>query len=945
MLLAPILALGQVNNSRIAGRVLNEKNGEVLAGATVEIVGQNKRTVTDQNGRFSLSGLPAGTYKLRISFVGYSTKEVEEIVVPANGVADVNAALALRTEGQLQDVVVRSKASRESLNSLLITQKNAAIVSDGIPAELIRKTPDRNTSDVLKRISGASIQEDKFAVIRGLNDRYNAAFLNGAPLPSSESDRKAFAFDIFPSNMLENLVISKTATPEQSGEFGGGIVNIVTNSIPSKNFTSISLSAGYNTITTFKNGADYRGGNTDWLGLDDGTRAIPKGVPTGAGFPSNGAARADLARLFTNDWGLTTRRLAPNYSFQFSKGINFQRKGEEFAGMLLSLTYNRSFNQFSGVLRSYEYARTGAIQAPILRGDFSDQTTAENVLVGLVANFSMKLNNNNKFGFKNILSINSDDRIITRAGQADVSGDPEFLSKASVRWFTSNVIYSGQLNGEHNLKTAKVKINWLGSLSKVSRNIPNLRQLNYGLAGGTDVYTAGIPAGTTSFENAGSMFFSTTDESIFSGKLDIARNFDFSKTFTNQVKLGVYYQERDRQFDGRLLGFGRFQNAGGGATFDFNLLSLPESEIFAPANMGVMANGRAGFLLLDGTRPTYVYDATSKLTAGYLMVDSRIAKSLRAVYGVRAERFNQLLNTFANFNVPLNLNTTKTDLLPSINLIYSINNKQNLRASYSTTLNRPEFRELAPFPFFDFATRYLINGNADLVRAVIQNVDVRYEIFPGRGQLLSASGFYKKFKNPIELASDPNNDRAALYQNAESATSYGVELEFRTLLSSLLGATEDGVLSRFTLASNAAFIWSEVRVPEGLGGLKGQIQNRQLQGQSPYVFNASASYADDTHGWSATLSANRVGQRIFVVGNVNDPDTWEQGRTLLDFQLAKTVWRKKLELKLNAKDLLRQQQVFFLDLNENLKYDKNSDLTFQSRVFGTTISVSASLRL
>jgi outer membrane receptor protein involved in Fe transport len=938
--LASFLSLNLIaQTGKIAGKVISSRTGEALIGATITINTPARKALTDQTGRYILGNLPSGNYTVSISYVGYDTKEVSDIAVKDGDVTDLNINLDPR-QSNLETVTVRSKSRAETQGSLLIAQKNSAVVSDGISAELIKRTPDRNTSDVLKRVSGVSIQDNKFAVVRGLNDRYNAAYLNGAPLPSSENDRKAFAFDIFPANMLENLVILKTASPDLPGEFAGGIININTNSIPTKNFTSITLGTGMNTITTFKDGLTYEGGKTDWLGLSDGTRDVPNGMPPTSAFPTNNAQRAELAKLYTNNnWGINTRNVLPNLNFQVSTGLNIPRKGAQFFGMLLSLTYNKSFTFAGGELNNYEYNRADPSAPPLPRGLFADASHSEATLAGLVANFSLKLNSNNSIGFKNIFSINSDDRVISRFGQPDISGNPEFNSLQTALWYTTNFISSSQLSGDHNFAKAKIKANWILGYSTVSRKIPDLRQLAYAQNGPGAEFRAALPSATVSADNAGSRFYSTTDEAISSAKLDLTRNFDAGKTKT-QVKLGGYFQYRDRDFDARLLGFATYRTPLG---FESSLLGLPQERIFDPANLGVLPSGRGGFTLLEGTNPTFAYEAQSSLAAAYLMGDTRIGKKWRAIYGVRYEYFNQKLSSFVNFTDQINIDTKKGDFLPSVNLIYSINNKQNLRASYSRTLNRPEFRELAPFAFFDFSNRIVVGGNPSLVRATIDNFDLRYEFYPGKGQMVSVSGFYKDFSSPIELTSDPNNFNSTAYQNAISANNYGVELEFRTLLSTLFGNPESVLWNRFTLSANAAFIFSNVEEAPFAGVVKG-VEARTLQGQSPYLFNSGLTYLDPVGGWGVNLSANRVGQRIFIVGSVNEPDTWEQGRTILDFQLTKTLMKEKLELKFNARDLLRQKQIFFLDQNENQKYDKGSDNIFQARTFGSVLSLSATYK-
>lgn len=928
---------------KISGKVIATKSGELLSGSTIKLEGTQFLTKTDQSGEFNFSNVPAGTYSITVSFVSYETKTVTEIVVKANEVTYINISLDQPTKSTLDNVVVTTSrsAKQESVASLLTFQKNSAVVSDGIPAEIIRRTPDRNTSDVLKRVSGVSIQDNKFAVVRGLNDRYNAAFLNGAPLPSTENDRKAFAFDIFPANMLDNLVILKTASPDMPGDFAGGVINITTTGAPSKNFTSVSIGTGFNTITTFKNGFTYQGGKTDWLGLSDNTRDIPSGVPDTKNFPNTSAGRAAAAKNYTtNNWGLIERNVLPNYNFQITQGLNLPLKGKEFFGMLLSATYSRNFAYSYGELSSFEYNPSNPSAPPATISNYKDNVNSEQTLAGLVGNFSFKINNNNKIGFRNILSINSDDRVIIRNGTPDLNGDPDFKSANTALWYTSNLIYSGQVSGDHNFSKAKIKLNWLAGLGKVDRKIPDLRQMAYGLSSGADKPTAALPSATVSNDNGGSMFHNNTLENIYSGKIDLSRNIDFGDNFRNSIKVGGYVQYRDRSFEARLLGFAPYRGPGG---FDNSLLQLPQGQIFDPSHMGVMSNGKSGFLLLDGTNPTFAYDATSRLYAAYIMADSRIGQKLRAIYGVRYEYFNQVLDSYTDFTTKLSLDTKKADFLPSLNLVYSLNTKQNIRFSYSKTLNRPEFRELAPFAFYDFNNRIVVGGNPNLARATIQNYDIRYEVFPGRGQVLSVSAFYKDFTNPIELASDPNNNNSTQYQNAIEGVNYGVEVEMRTQLGTLVGNKDGIFLNRITAFANASLIFSNVKEAPFAGVVKG-TENRPLQGQSPYLFNLGLSYLDTDNGWSSTISANRVGQRIFIVGSQNEADNWEQGRTVVDFQVAKSLMNQKMELKLNVKDLLRQRQVFFLDQNKNSKFDKGSDPEFQSRNFGSVISISASYK-
>jgi TonB-dependent receptor len=831
---------------KITGKVISSKTGEALIGATVSIDSLKRAVATDLDGNYSISGLSPGAYSLSGTYVAYDKKIVSDVIVSGTDFTILNFALDPATSGNGNNVTVRTRVNRENIGALLAAQKNSSSVSDGISAELIRRTPDRTTSDVLRRVSGASIQDDRFAIIRGLNERYNAAFLNGAPLPSSESDRKAFAFNIFPSNILDNMVINKTATPDQSGEFAGGLINITTRSIPVENFTTISVSGGYNTITTFKEKFDYKGGKTDFLGFDDGTRALPVNVANLKNLStSTPSEMGQLGKSFSNNWGLNSKKFTPNYGIQITKGLNIERNGNEVLGMLFSLTYNKTSSYSEGDRRSFEYDRAAPAAPPVLRGDFIDKIYADQILLGALANLSFKLNSRSTLNWKNILSINSDDRVIRRTGFQDASGDPNFLTRQDARWFTSNTIYSSQLIGDHILSKSNLRLNWQGSYAKVKRSIPNLRQSIYFGYNETPAFEANVASGRNSLvaENGGTMFYSTTNENIMSGKIDITQPFSLFSNRQNQLKVGFYYQNRTRNFDARLLGFGILNSTG----FDRSLLKLPAERIFTAENMGKLSNGKEGFSLLELNRPSFVYDASSILSAGYAMLDQRFGRKLRAVWGVRLENFNQRLNSVDEFNVPVVINTAKLDPLPSVNLIYSLNAKQNIRASFYRTVNRPEFRELAPFIFFDFVTRYTVEGLDTLRRASIKNFDLRYEFYPGRSQLFSVSGFYKDFTNPIELVSSPALVRQAIYQNARSAKVYGVEFEVRTLLSTLFGSAESSVFNKITFSANASLLKSEITLGDfaGIISAKDLIEKRSLQGQSPYVFNSSLNYADD----------------------------------------------------------------------------------------------------
>jgi hypothetical protein len=304
---------------QLSGKVTDAKTGEEMVGAAVVVDGTSIGAVTDLEGKYTFSVDP-GIYTIKVTLIGYLSQTIKDVNVSAGKTEVINISIQSGEATNIAAAEVTAKALKHSEGGVLLLQKNNVSVSDVISSVAISKTPDKTTSDVLKRVSGASIQDNKFAVIRGMNDRYNAAYLNGAPLPSSESDRKAFAFDIFPSNLLDNLVIVKTATPDLPGEFAGGVIQVNTKSIPEKSQRTVSLSTGYNSLSTFKDFRTYNGGKTDFLGLDDGTRAMPSQIPSTEEFKTmDRDQKALLGKNTAGDWSLMTRKAGMPFSLQYTK--------------------------------------------------------------------------------------------------------------------------------------------------------------------------------------------------------------------------------------------------------------------------------------------------------------------------------------------------------------------------------------------------------------------------------------------------------------------------------------------------------------------------------------------------------------------------------------------------------------------------------------------------
>lgn len=900
---------------KITGKVTDEKNGETIIGAVVTVKGTALGGVTDIDGNFTIA-VDAGTYTVEVKYIGYQTKEVSDVVVAEGKDANVTITMSQGSATQLAEVTIKSTLKKENISSMIVFQKNTNTVAQVVSAEAIRKSPDRNTGEVLKRVSSASIQEGKYLVVRGLADRYNQATLNGALLSSTEPDRKTFSFDLFPSGMIDNIVVNKAATPDLPGEFAGGLIQVNTKDIPSKDFVSIQVGTGANTQTVGRDFAYYKGGSLDFLGIDDGTRALPSDVPNKDGFRKlTVAQRAELAKELPNDWGYKMRSGAPNANLQASGGINRKFGEEKTLGAVVAVNYNKQ-NKRTELTRSFFNASTaGTVEKSL---DYKEEQYNEEVLWGALANVTMELNKNNKISLKSLYNVNGQDNTLTRTGRNnDYGGDVKSYQLA----FKSTSYMNTQLMGNHYIESAKTKINWNSSYARLHQNQPNLRRMEYRKSDEDTIFRAVVPSGLPSLASA-SMFYSDLTDNIVNGAVDASRQF---KAFghNHTVKAGYMAQAKNRTFNSRPFGIV-------GGTED--LYTLPADQIFAPANMG-----GSGFLLNELSDKDYDYTASSFLNAGFVMLDNSFGERYRLVWGVRYENYTQTLNGFRS-NKPVSVETNVGDFLPSMNFTFKPTEKTNLRLCASQTVIRPEFRELSPFAFYDFELLAAVQGNPNLQRTKISNLDLRYELYPRSGELVTGGLFYKHFNNPIEQFYNESgvNTFSFTYNNAASAVSYGAEVEFRKRLDALFGEK----FEPFTAFANASYIFNNVDFDIKTATGQTIKADRPMQGQSPYVINAGLSYDEEKSGLNITALYNMIGRRIFLVGNAENPNIWEAPRPLIDLQVSKKLMKDKAGIKFSITDLLNRKTNFYQDMNENGKYDAVGDYLRISRKAGTTLTLS-----
>ncbi len=908
----------------LSGRIVDQANNETLIGVPVMLEGTTLGSVTDLDGNYKIENIPPGKYTAVFRYIGYTSKMVPEVTITAKTATHLDISME-SSNLLLNEVTITADLKKESIGSILLMQKKSATVQDGISAESIKKTGDKNSGEVIRRISGASIQDGRFVIIRGLNERYNNATLNGVPLASTEPDRKAFSFDLFPSSLLDNLIIVKTASPELQGDFAGGILQLNTRDIPDQGFLSFSAGTGFHSLSTGKDYKDYQGGKKDWTGMDDGTRDLPDDFPDSQTLKkANTASKIEASKKLINDWAIEDKKKSPiNQSYQFSFGQNKKVLKKEL-GIIGALSYSAS-RKMTEVERS-DYDFDGSKNY-----DFADEQYKSNVFWGGLLNLTCKLNENNKISLKNIYSVNAEDQTIVRSG-TDIENQ-QYIEASALK-YSSSSFYNSTVSGNHFLPTSGVKIQWYGSINKSAQSIPNLRRMYYyrnidNSSEDTSMY-AYVPFGNASPNYAGK-FYSDLKETIYNAEL----NFTFPLSFLgngHSLKAGYSEQYKDRIFDARVLGY-VVTNPG---KFNWAFLQQPIDSIFDNSNIG-----NEGFRIDEITNPSDHYTANSNIHAAYLQFENPLGKKLKIVWGLRVENFIQKLNSFGYSNDTIKVATNYLDILPSINTNFSVSEKSNVRFALSKTVARPEFRELAPFGFYDFSTATSVHGNDSLKRTEIYNADLRFETFPKNGQIISASLFYKKFFNPIEpvVESSGAGSRNISFENATGSYAYGVEFEWRKDFDFMNLMLSWNQWENFSIYGNVALIKSRVDKSEDLraGG------DRAMQGQSPYVINGGLMYVEGKSGIGFNVIYNRIGKRIYQVGNSGYLSIEESPRNLLDFQVSKRIFQKG-EIKFTISDLLNEPGIFYQDQNQNGRYAADVDSGISRYNYGTNYSLSVSYR-
>ena len=968
MAATPTLLWGQTGT--LSGTLVDGETGETLIGANVLVTELTQGTTTDLDGRYTISGIPAGDYTVQLSYIGFQTVTVNAVTISAGEVTRIDYILQPEAVG-LDEVVVEARAIRNTEANLLRDRQKASAVSDAISAEAISRSGSGDAAAAMTKVTGASVVGGKYVFIRGLGDRYTNTTLNGSSLPSADPDKKAFQLDLFPSSLLESIVTLKTFTPDKPGDFSGGLVDISTKTFPDQFSFQFSASATYEDGVSFTDSfLGYEGGATDWLGYDDGTRGLPEilaSKPQEEEMPDEfdlkdvrggvtnemRAGRADTLNLYSgafNDQMYASLRSVP-VSYGFSTGVGGQTTFMSLPiGYTGSATYGRSYSMYSdgeygqwsligGTVDDVDNLTPNTTFTSVPRGEllsradslefgnYKNQSASDEASWGLSGTIAVRPSPRHEIALTALTSQSGKSQATVLGGFRDQAPQVTFATQSLS--YQERSLRSYQLRGKH--AWTRSNLEWKLSRGANTQYEPDLRFLAY------DINVRPVTAGVDTLYSLGGgnapapqRYFRDLNESNWEFKADLTIPFEMASGRPASIKTGIATTSVDRTF--RQRRFDYYQGRPLRGSEEVNFTSILDgaggdlSAYFDPNNMGVIDTVNVGTitafvpgLYLLETSPLFAnYDGGRDVMAAYQMIDAPVTNRLRIIAGARFEATN-IQNESLDMTLPESQRVgriSKIDVLPSLNTVFELTNTMNVRMAATRTIARPTFRELAPFQSYDFVGGNIKQGNPALDRTTINNYDVRWEWFRNPGEIIAASIFRKEFADPIETVIQTVGEGQYLsYQNVPTATVQGFELEGRLNLGNL---TSNALLSGFSVGGNYSRIISTVDIPDEemvliQAGNPNASASRELEGQSPYIINANLSYDRPERGLSASIYLNRFGRRLTAVTQGATPDVYENARTEIDAMLSKSISRN-VRLRISAKNLLesevRQTQTF-----------------------------------
>jgi len=860
------LVAAQARAAIISGSVRSAGDAAPLVDASVLLEGTHFGAATDQDGNYVIFNIPPGTFVTRASMIGFKSS-AQEVTVSEGSESRVDFQLAPAAI-QLKESVIKGAAAKGTTEREIEDRMTASIVSDAISGELIKRLPDPDIAQVVRRVTGvSSVGGDP--VIRGLGVRYSKVTLNNSPVSGTEPNRSGVSLELFPSSMMKQVTVNKSYLPDQFGEFAGGVINMNTWDFPGKAELAVSFSTGYRAETTFHAFRTYDGGGADFLGYDDGTRAIPAPVKHAGTkialrglFSQFGYTATELEELgesFTDNWNTHLTKALPDQSYSLSYANHAQVLGRPL-GFILSWLYKNSYNYR---VSDRQVLTAGAGEQPVVTHTYHLDTWTNSVKLGAMASLRYDPSPLASVTYNMMYDRLANDETRFYAGYNE---DRAKLIRDTRLRFVGQGLLNHQLSGRQVMPSlGKASLNWQLGYSEGSRYEPDTREVQY----------EKDPAGDSPYlyadeTQSGSRIYNRLIDHTYTANMDWLQ----PAWHHGRLKFGAALLARRRGADSRFFQFEPRDNA----DVDF---SLDPENLFSAANIGM-----SGFMLREATRPTDSYRARQDLYAGYAMADVQALPKLRLIGGVRLEHSRQEVTSYELFTVsqiPVKGRIQTDDLLPALNVIYSPRDRVNLRFAASRTVSRPDFRELSEFEFTDLIGGYPVIGNPNLKRALVHNLDLRWEWANGNANLLAASVFYKQFVNPIEVVIQPTAQHRVSYENARSADNYGLELEARQEMGDLSER-----LNNWAISANLTLLRSNIQLSDSSQGIQ-TSPRRPLHGQSPYLINFSLTYAHPHYHTEADALLNVFGKRIAQVGTKPLPDIYELPHPALDITLSQPL--------------------------------------------------------
>ncbi len=881
----------QVWAQQIKGVVSDSKTNETLIGALIAVEGSDRKAVTDIEGAFTIDGLKPGMHTLSISYIGYKSMQLQ-VETQKGNVQVVKIALN-PDDQQLDEVTVTASEVKNNDAAMIRMTKQSALVTTSVSAQEIGRTQDTNAGEVIRRVSGISLIDDKFVMVRGLSQRYNNVWVNGGAVPSSEADSRAFSFDIIPSSQIDNLTIVKSPSAEYPADYSGGFIIVNTKEVPDENSFSLSVGGNWNTGSAFKDFSYSKGSSTDFLGFDNGMRSLSGGINTSLAPQLNASgekvgdyATSLLGNGFNNDWTVKSKK--PLGDLKLAASLNRRYTiGDRTLGLLAAVNYTNEYRTYTDMENNL-YGIYDAVndQPNYLRHSVDNQYN-NNVRLGAMLNLTLiSKDSNHKYQLKNIFNQLANSRYTWRDGVSAQSN----LERSAEYYYRSRTTYNGQLTGKHTFTDDN--LDWSFGYAYANRHMPDRRRylIDDALESGTYALSTG---------NDISREWTQLDEHILSLGANDKHHFRFG-SFEPDLQVGAYGEYRSREYTTRNFIY-NWNVADNNMPSGFRHSDIP-TLISDEANMGYDK-----LYLLEEKQMRNNYRGHNSLGAGYMTLTLPLGK-VNVHAGLRFEHNDmELISNTRDYEKSETSRHYRTnDLFPSLNTTYKINDRHQVRLSYGRSINRPEFREVSSSVYYDFDLASNVQGNTELKSCYIDNIDLRYEWYPTNGELISLAAFYKHFDSPIEWTYTVagGTDLIYSYMNAKSANNFGLELDIRKSLD-FVG------LKDFSLSFNGALIKSKVQFEPGT-----KDENRPMQGQSPYLINTGIMYKNRPLQMDIALLYNRIGKRIIGVGrsegttgddsNSRVPHSYEMPRNSIDFSFAKK-FGNHLELKFNVKDLLAEK--------------------------------------